>query len=907
MASPSQLVGQTISHYRIVERLGGGGMGVVYKAEDTRLDRFVALKFLPEELAKDVQALERFRREAKAASALNHPNICTIYDVGEHDGQAFIAMEYVSGKTLDQLIGRNGLRLNQALKYAVQIAEPLAKAHSAGIIHRDLKPSNIMVTENDLIKVLDFGLAKIAETMTSEFAETASVKAPSPNTEQGTIVGTTPYMSPEQAEGRKVDARSDIFSFGSLLYEMLTGQRAFSGDSRLSTLSAILKEEPKPVSSINHDVPRDLEKIISHCLRKDPDRRFQHMDDLKVALLDLKEESDSGKLSGVTGSTSPTGGRKSWRAWAGGLVILVLIVVAGFWRLFLRPEGNPGLAPKTVPLTSYVGNECCASFSPDGNQVAFVWDGPQQNNADIYVKLIGTENVLRLTTDPAGDVSPAWSPDGRYIAFLRFLSENKAGVFLVPAIGGPQRKLAEISDWGEGGLTWYADGKWLAVPDQNSISLLSVDTGEKRKLTFPLAGNSDDTPAFSPDGQRLAFSRNVAFTSEIYLLVLSRDLAPKGEPKQLTFTHQVSKWPAWTANGTEIIGSFGNLLSEKELLRLPIDGGGLPQPLSPPVQGKFPAISRRGDRLAFTRLLSDDNIWRVEVPGPNRKASEPINLISSTYNDWSPQYSPDGKRVVFLSDRSGHSEIWVCGSDGSNAQQLTSLGAVGTPRWSPEGQRIVFDSTVEGQFELYMIDADGGSPKRMTNHPADDAVASWSRDGRWIYFVSNRTKEWQVWKMPADGGEAVQVTKNGGYVAFESLDGKFVYFSKVRAPSIWRIPAGGGEETNIVKSAAWFAVASKGIYFIPPHSDGSSAVQFQSFATGKVTTIAAIHRPVHWGMSVSPDERYVLYSQADQSGNDLMLVENFRSGVSISDVKIFSIRSQRLIRRINLDGFLEGS
>jgi serine/threonine protein kinase len=389
----------------------------VYKAEDTRLHRFVALKFLPSEVARDPKALARFQREAEAASALNHPNICTIYDIGEQDGQAFIAMEYVSGKTLDQLIGRNGLRLNQALKYAVQIAEPLAKAHSAGIIHRDLKPSNVMVTENDLIKVLNFGLAKIAETTTSEFAETASVKAPCPNTEQGVIVGTTPYMSPEQAEGKKVDTRSDIFSFGFLLYEMLTGQRAFSGDSRLSTLSAILKEEPRPVSSINHDVPRDLEKIISHCLRKDPDRRFQHMDDLKVALLDLKEESDSGKLSGVTGSTLPTGGRKSWPAWAGGLVILFPIVAAGFWRLFLRPEGNQGLAPRTVPLTSYVGTECCASFSPDGNQVAFEWDGPRQDNADIYVKLIGTENAVRLTTDPADDISPAWSPDGRYNSF----------------------------------------------------------------------------------------------------------------------------------------------------------------------------------------------------------------------------------------------------------------------------------------------------------------------------------------------------------------------------------------------------------------------------------------------------------------------------------------------------------
>src|SRR5713101_2598 len=294
------MTGRTIGHYRILEQLGAGGMGIVYKALDSHLDRFVAIKVLPPEKVANAERKRRFVQEAKAASALNHPNIITIHDIASENGIDFIAMEYVPGRTLDELINRKGLRLNEALKYAVQIADALAKAHSAGIIHRDLKPANIMVTENGLVKVLDFGLAKLAETATSEFGETATVRAPQgPNTEAGTIVGTTAYMAPEQAEGKKMDARSDIFSFGSVLYEMVTGRRAFHGDSKMSTLSAILKDEPRSVSSVAPDVPRDLERIISQCLRKDPERRFQHMDDLKVALLDLEEESNSGKLSGA--------------------------------------------------------------------------------------------------------------------------------------------------------------------------------------------------------------------------------------------------------------------------------------------------------------------------------------------------------------------------------------------------------------------------------------------------------------------------------------------------------------------------------------------------------------------------------------------------------------------------------
>ena len=303
------MVGRNVSHYRILEKLGQGGMGVVYKALDTHLDRLVAIKVLPPERVADADRKRRFVQEAKAASALNHSNIVTIHDIDSADGIDFISMELVAGKTLDKWIPRHGLRLNEALKYSVQIADALAAAHSAGIVHRDLKPGNVMATEQGLVKVLDFGLAKLTEP--SAPGENEATRTLKPTTEEGSIVGTVSYMSPEQAEGKKIDTRSDIFSFGSLLYEMVTGRRAFQADSPVATLSAILREEPKPASQVVEGLPRELERVIGRCLRKNPERRFQAMPDLKVALEELKEESDWGHWERRL--------RRSGTAMAGGL------------------------------------------------------------------------------------------------------------------------------------------------------------------------------------------------------------------------------------------------------------------------------------------------------------------------------------------------------------------------------------------------------------------------------------------------------------------------------------------------------------------------------------------------------------------------------------------------------------
>ena len=887
------MIGQTISHYQILEKLGSGGMGVVYKARDTHLDRFIAIKVLPPQKVEDADRKRRFVHEAKAASALNHPNILHIYDIAQADGIQFIAMEYVPGKTLDQVIGRKGLRLNELLHYAMQITDALAKSHSAGIVHRDLKPSNIMITSDGLVKILDFGLAKLTEGIDSSFAETATLERDEqPHTGEGMIVGTLAYMSPEQAEGKPVDGRSDIFSFGSVLYEMVTGQRAFGGNSKLSTLSAVLREEPKLISAIVPGAPPDLEKIITRCLRKEPERRWQHAADLHVALAELRQEPEAG--SGISGAIAVDRSRRITRwAWISALAVVVLLIgtLVSLWVLHRKTEATAP-PPKIVPFTSYPGSESQPAFSPDGRQIAFVWAGEADNNPNIYVKLIDSGTPLRLTNSTAPDSSPTWSPDGSRIAFSR--KSPDGGIFVVSALGGPERKLADTEAVG---IDWSPDGNFLAVSEHHSpaepfsLFLLSLDSGEERKLTSaPKISPFDDFfPAFSPDGRTLAFIRqsNVD-VRDIYVLPVAG-----GEPRRLTFDARRIDGLAWTADGGSIVFSSWRA-GIPGLWKMSVRSGTPESLMAGAGNIESVSISRQGHRLAYTQSNLNTNIWRIEGPAVRRRNNRPTKLIASTRGEADAQFSPESKKIAFNSDRTGSPEIWVCDSDGRNAVQLTFFGGphTGAPQWSADGRHIAFDSRPGGNPDIYVIGSEGGAPRRLTTEPSIDIVPSWSKDGRFIYFASDRTGDFRIWKVPSEGGQAKQVTKEGGAFAQESKDGKFLYYAKsYDAPGLWRVPVEGGDEIPIFdafpqESATAWAVADQEIYFIAPvrqNADTRSSIKYviESFSLANRRTVpfAALEKDPDLegpSLAISPDERWILYSQIDQSGSDIMLMENFR-------------------------------
>jgi serine/threonine protein kinase len=743
------MITKTLSHYEILAPIGEGGMGIVYRAIDTRLGRPVAVKLLRSAGAINPESRKRFIHEARAASALNHPHIVTIYDIGLDQGADFIAMEYVTGSSLAHVLAQSRLRIEESLTYACQIADALATAHAAGILHRDLKPANIMVTDKGLIKVLDFGLAKLTKPSDVQpiddgaTTNVASVQEP-PQTTAGTILGTAAYMSPEQVEGKAADVRSDVFSFGAVLYEMITGRRAFSAGSNVSTLAAVLTKEPEPPSRWIHGLSPDLEKTIVRCLRKNPDRRWQSMADLKVALEDLRDGSPWPSETSVLSQA-----RRSKQTLGVGLGLLGIgaLTFGGWWVTRTPPEaGNP---PFLTRLTSDVGWTDYPAISPDGKFLAYASDRSGDGNLDIWVQPVPDGAPVRLTHHSADDIEPSFSADGSRIAFQS--SRDGGGVYVIPTLGGDERLVATRGfsprfspdgQWIAYGVTEQAGGKIYVAPAAGGPATL-VAAGFYRVQSH----------AWSPDGGHLLFwgqrDREAPPDNNIDWYVAE---VPGGSPvatqarsrllpEGFEAVHGLPFPNAWVRAGNRIL-FHGHVGDSSNMWQVSIDPDtwritAAPHRATFGTTDEAAASVTSDGRMAFISRTMGADIWSLPIDTNHAKVTGALKRITQdAADDYDPTLSDDGGTLVFRSRRSGRFGVVLKRLDTGAETLLTRLAEDHYPAISPDATKVAYSFRQHGKMPIFVVPAAGGTPDLVCDDCGE--VEGWSPDGTAISYLTSQ-------------------------------------------------------------------------------------------------------------------------------------------------------------------------
>lgn len=880
------LVGSAVGPYKIIAELGAGGMGVVYLAFDSRLGRRIALKLLPSHFAKDEQRLRRFHQEARAASALNHPNIVTIFEIGRAGARPFIATEYIEGETLRQKLSTSAMSIGTALDVALQVASALSAAHDAGIAHRDIKPENVMVRPDGYIKVLDFGLAKLTESPDS--VETPTIARI--NTESGVVIGTASYMSPEQARGEKVDARTDLFSLGAVLYEMIAGRLAFEGKSSGDVIASILHKEPPPLARYSRESPEALEWIVAKALTKDKSERYQTAKDMTVDLRRLKqrlefeaekERSTSAALTntgvvttagsqgiaatkdeataqtGTVGMTRTTSSaeyliseiKRHKRAAAVSLLIFLVLVASGiYWAQTFNTQSKSAPPFQTMKITrlTTTGTAVEAVISPDAKYVCYIVN--EAAGQSIWVRHVATSSNVQIA--PAADAQygqVTFSPDGNYVYYFKQQKGISADyLYQVPVLGGVPKKITERV---HGGITFSPDGKQIAFArwkprfgeeprSEKLLIVMNADGTGERKLTSRLMPEIIFDAAWSPDGRVIAFTAQ-DFSDGSFSVVEASPVDGSEKPIKSQKWFNVGRI-AW----------------------LP-DGSGLLVPGSDKPSGR-------------------PQIWHLAYPsGEARRITNDLNGYTNV------SLSADSKSLVTVqSDQL--SNIWVAPSgDATRAKQITSgVGKYGagvfmkTPAgvgtvdngggvcWAPDG-RIVYHSLASGMLDMWIMNADGTGQRQLTSNAGSNVNPCVSPDSRYVVFESDRAGKGAVWRMDLDGNNAKQLSPNGGWFSSCSADGKWVIFQKSSSGNhlVWKVPIEGGIPVQLssekdVAERPYISPDGKLVAcnFIPPGSDWQLRIAALSFEDGKparlfdILTISA-WRELRW----TADSRAVTY------------------------------------------------
>ena len=909
--------GQIVGAYVITSAIGRGGMGEVYLANDTRLNRKVALKILPAAVMKDSERTRRFEQEARAASALNHPNIITIYEISQVNQTLMIVTEFVEGTTLRQRLLSTRLTLRESLHIAIQIADALAVAHKVGIIHRDIKPENIMIRPDGYVKVLDFGLAKLAQPKLAQPLTEAPTQI---KTGSGVVVGTIGYMSPEQARGQAVDPRSDIFNLGTVIYEMIAGHGPFTGDTPSDVFASILKSEPPSLSLVAPATPPELAAIVDKALRKDREERYQNLNDLLSDLKRVKEELDfQARIDRSPASSAGNGSREATTVELRreqthhgsaidsigrnklAVLLTLLIVAAGigavYYLLLLRtPTTNvqPAAPPQllqTTQITTWAGFDCYPALSPDGNSLAYSSD--RNGHFEIYVKqLTAGGREVQLTSDGSENFEAAWSPDGKWIAYT---SKHRGGIWVVPFLGGTARQLTETGSY----PAWSADGLQIAFQSAgigddlgaigsgallpSTIRVIAVHGGEARSITQvgnPAGGHG--SPAWSPDGKRIVFASYDAERTEVWSIAVAG-----GDSKKIIRGYD----PIYSPDGKYIyFGSFGKNLNFG-VSKIPISATGEPvgEPIAivAPVSGRYKhlTISADGKKIAYGTVAINSNIWGVPFSNKTSEAdAKPVAITRDTsFRNSSPSFSPDGSRVAYHVTRVGTgADVYVMDADGANQIQLTSNpDRDERPSWFPDGEQIAFFSRREGRDEIWAINLKSGRERKLLGLSQDITFPQLSSDGKQIVFNSKKSGTTNIWTVPVAGGEPKQLTFDKESMGFAcwSPDSRYIAFETKRGDDNFLsiIPSTGGEPVQLTDGhgQSWphsFSPDGDKIAFAG-FRDGYWNVWWYSLSEKKenqLTQYKKLNAFVRYP-SWSPRGNQIVYEYAETTGNIWMV------------------------------------